>query len=161
MNIKSTELKCGDGFEAMYWLTKLPMKQITVRLKPGQRLKEEIEKIALAKDVKAGCLLSIVGGLENARLRMPGSTLENQLVKEWTGPFEIVSGIGTISKDGCHIHVSLSDKEGNVIGGHLKDGCVVRSTAEVVLGVFDDVVYRRVLDSETGFEELETEKPNP
>lgn len=136
------------------------MKQITVRLKPGQNLKEEIEKIAVAEGIEAGCLLSLVGGLKNTRLRMPGAKPENQIVKEWEGPFEIVSGTGTISKEGCHIHVSLSDKEGNVIGGHLKDDCVVRSTVEVVLGVFDDVVFKRTLDNETGFKELEVEKLN-
>ncbi|MBI4120293.1 MAG: DNA-binding protein [Parcubacteria group bacterium] len=131
-----------------------------MRLKPGQNLKEEIEKIAVAEGIEAGCLLSLVGGLKNTRLRMPGAKPENQIVKEWEGPFEIVSGTGTISKEGCHIHVSLSDKEGNVIGGHLKDDCVVRSTVEVVLGVFDDVVFKRTLDNETGFKELEVEKLN-
>lgn len=100
------------------------MRQITIRLKSGQYLKEEIEKIVREYDVKSGCLLSIVGGLENSKLRMAGSKPQNQVIKEWDGPFEIVSGTGTVSKNGCHIHISLSDKNGNVIGGHLKDGCL-------------------------------------
>ncbi|HEA84467.1 MAG TPA: DNA-binding protein [Candidatus Wildermuthbacteria bacterium] len=133
------------------------MKQITFRLKPGQLLKEEIEKAARDQGVKAGVLLSIVGGLENAVLRMSGSEPGNQAVKKWQGPFEIVSGTGTISEEGCHIHLALSDKEGNVIGGHLKNDCVVKYTAEIVLGVFEDIIYKRVLDENTGFEELETE----
>lgn len=133
------------------------MRQITFRLKPGQFLKEGIEKVAHDKKVKAGVLLSIVGGLENAKLRMAGSEPENQMVREWDGPFEIVSGTGTISEDGCHIHIALSDRQGNVIGGHLKDGCKVKYTAEIVLGVFDDITYRRKLDESTGFKELETE----
>jgi predicted DNA-binding protein with PD1-like motif len=130
------------------------MKQITVRLRPGQYLKEEIEKLAAEKNIGAGVLLSIVGGLESAVLRMAGAEPDNQPVKKWNEPFEIVSGTGTISKDGCHIHVALSDKEGNVIGGHLKDGCIVNSTAEIVIGVFEGVEYRRVFDGETGFKEL-------
>lgn len=133
------------------------MKQITVRLKPSQLLKEEIEKTARAENIGAGVLLSIVGGLENAVLRMPGSTPEDPKVKKWNGPFEIVSGTGTISRDGCHIHVSISDRDGNVLGGHLKDGCVVRSAAEVVLGVFDDVAYSRALGKGTGFKELKVD----
>ena len=133
------------------------MRQITIRLKPRQDLKAEIEKIARDEDIKAGVLLSVVGGLENARLRMPGAKPENQIVKEWKGPLEIVSGTGTISKEGCHIHISLSDQEGQVVGGHLKDGCVVKNTAEIVLGIFDDVTFKRVLDKDTGFEELEIE----
>ncbi|USN53914.1 MAG: DNA-binding protein [Candidatus Nomurabacteria bacterium] len=129
------------------------MKQLTFRLRPGQLLKEEIE--ARTQNVSAGVLLSIVGGLENAVLRMAGSEANNQAVKEWDGPFEIVSGTGTISSKGCHIHVSISDKEGNVIGGHLRDGCKVKFTAEIVIGIFEDVEYQRVFSEETGFDELE------
>lgn len=131
------------------------MKQFSFRLKPGQFLKEEIEKYANEKQIKAGVLLSIVGGLENVVLRMGGSEPNNQIVKEWNEPFEIVSGTGTISNEGCHIHISVSNQTGNVIGGHLKNGCVVKYTAEIVLGVFDDVSYKRIFDNDTGFKELE------
>jgi len=131
------------------------MKQISFRLKSGQLLFEEIEKKVKENGVKAGVLLSIVAGLDNARLRMAGSDADNQTVKQWNEPFEVVSGTGTVSLDGCHIHVSLSDKNGKVIGGHLKDGCVVKYTAEIVIGIFDGVVYKRIFDEETGFKELE------
>ena len=130
------------------------MKQLTFRLKGGQLLKEEIENRVKDAGIKAGVLLSIVGGLENAVLRMAGSTPDQPDLKQWNKDLEIVSGTGTISDEGCHIHVALSDKEGNVIGGHLKDGCVVRYTAEIVIGIFDDIVYKRIHDDETGFKEL-------
>lgn len=130
------------------------MRQLSFRLKPGQFLKEEIERTAVDHKIKAGVLLSVVGGLENAVLRMAGSDFDHQTVKDWNEKFEIVSGTGTISDAGCHLHVSLSDKEGNVIGGHLKDGCRVAYTAEIVIGIFDDVEYLREPDAETGFNEL-------
>jgi predicted DNA-binding protein with PD1-like motif len=130
------------------------MHQLSFRLKPGQLFKEEIEKIAVDRGIKAGVLLSVVGGLENAVLRMAGSDIDNQTVKTWNKKFEIVSGTGTISSAGCHIHVALSDKEGKVIGGHLKDGCIVAYTVEVVIGIFDDVEYLREFDKETRFNEL-------
>jgi len=138
-------------------IDQIKMNQITIRLRSGQYLKEEIEKLAKEKDIKAGVLLSIVGGLENAKLRMAGSEPDNQIVKEWDGPFEIIAGTGTISKNGCHIHITLSDKEGNVIGGHLKDECRVKYTVEIVIGIFDDVVYKRELDEKTRFNELSFE----
>lgn len=130
---------------------------LTFRLKPGQYLKEEIEKAAREQAIRSGVLLSVVGSLRSAVLRMAGSSSKNQIEKTWDGPFEIVSGTGTISKEGCHIHISLSDKEGGVIGGHLKDGCVVKTTAEIVIGFFEDVTYRRVFDKSTGFKELDVE----
>lgn len=131
------------------------MEQLTFRLKPGQFLKEEIEIKTKENNIKAGVLLSIVGGLENVTLRMAGSDPDNQIIKKWNKVFEIVSGTGTISPDGCHIHVSLSDQKGNVVGGHLKEGCKVIYTAEVVIGIFNDVTYKRNHDNVTGFKELE------
>ncbi len=133
------------------------MKQLTLRFKQGQDLRNEIEKIVTEKKIKAGVILTIVGSLERARLRMPGATPAKQVVKKWDGPFEIVSAVGTLSLDGCHIHISISDTQGNVHGGHLKGGCFIKTTAELVLGAFDDVVYRRKPDPETGFDELTTE----
>ncbi|MBD3251678.1 DUF296 domain-containing protein [Candidatus Uhrbacteria bacterium] len=130
------------------------MKQISFRLKPGDLLREEIERRASENDIKAGVLLSIVGGLKHAELRMAGSEPDAQSFMSFEGPFEIVSGTGTISKNGCHLHVSISDREGNVFGGHLRKGCAVAYTAEIVIGIFDDVVYTREMDEETGFKEL-------
>jgi uncharacterized protein len=129
------------------------MNQLSFRLKTGQLLKEQIEE--KTKGVKAGVLLSIVGALENVNLRMAGATTNSQVVKSFQGPFEIVSGTGTISKDGCHLHISVSDKEGKVIGGHLKSGCKVEVTVEVVIGIFDDVSYTRKIDPNTGFQEID------
>ncbi len=131
------------------------MRQLTFRLKPNQFLKEEIEN--RSRNIKAGVLLSIVGSLKEVNLRMAGATPQNQIVKKFEGAFEIVSGTGTISQDGCHIHISVSDKDGKVIGGHLKDGCKVEVTAEVVIGIFDDASYKRFFDSATGFKELDIE----
>lgn len=129
------------------------MKQLTFRLKSGQFLKEEIE--ARTKDIDAGVLLSIVGALDNANLRMAGATPTKQDVRNFEGPFEIVSGTGTISKDGCHLHISVSDKDGKVFGGHLKDSCQVGVTVEVVIGVFENISFKRILDKDTGFKELD------
>jgi predicted DNA-binding protein with PD1-like motif len=133
------------------------MKPYTIRLKEGQFFKEEIEGIAKEKPIKAGVLLSVVGGLENVVLRMPKFGEEKHIIKEMVGPFELVSGTGTISPDGCHIHISVSDKDGHCYGGHLKDGCAVKNTIEVVIGIFENVTYKRVFDSETGFNELSVE----
>ena len=128
------------------------MEQLTFRLPGGALLKEEIEK--RTAHIKAGVLLSIVGALKNAELRMAGATPDKQVVKHFDGPLEIVSGTGTFSSDGCHIHLSVSDREGRVFGGHLKGGCVVDLTAEIVIGVFPEATFQRTHDDTTGFPEL-------
>lgn len=131
------------------------MRQVTFRLKAGDLLKEEIEKRAKEMSIQAGVLLSIVAGVENAVLRMPKLESGEHAVHDFPGPWEVVSGTGTISKEGCHIHLSVSDKDGNMKGGHLKDGCKVRITAEIVISIFDDVTYSRTYDETTGFKELD------
>jgi hypothetical protein len=54
-------------------------------------------------------------------------------VVEFNGKFEIVSLSGTLSSSGHHVHMSIADCDGNVFGGHLMEGCLVRTTAEIVL----------------------------
>lgn len=130
------------------------MQQLSFRLHPGDLLKEEIERRVVAARCKSGVLLSVVGALSKTVLRMAGATPTNQPIKEWNEPMEIVSGTGAVSMDGCHIHISISDTFGNVHGGHLKGGCVVDVTAEVVIGMFDDVEFKRGMDEKTGFKEL-------
>lgn len=66
---------------------------------------------------------------------------------------EIVSLVGTLS-DGGHLHVSLSDAQGVVIGGHLLGDMVVFTTAEIVIGECEQVTFKRELDPRTGFGEL-------
>lgn len=133
------------------------METITFRLKPGQLLKEEIEKKAIDENIEAGVLLSIVGALNKVNLRMAGAKPGSEVIKNYEDSFEIVSGTGTISKNGCHIHISVSGKDGSVIGGHLKDGCIVEVTAEIVLGIIKNVKYNRIMDEETGYKELTVE----
>ena len=76
-------------------------------------------------------------------------------IRRWPNQrFEIVSLVGTFSRDGsCHLHASLSDGEGMTIGGHLVDG-IVFTTVEVVLGTASGIDFHRVRDDETGFGEL-------
>ncbi len=133
------------------------MKNVTVRLKEGQFFREEIERIVKEKDIRAGVILSAVGGIKNAALRVPKLDSGEHIVKQIDGPFELVSCMGTLSPDGCHIHISVSDRDGRCFGGHLKEGCAVFCTIELVIGVIEGVTYRRRMDVETGFEELNVE----
>jgi len=132
------------------------MKQLSFRIKHGELFRETIQRICAEHQVKAGVILSAVGGFEELYLRMPilpGQ--EKHTIKHISGPFEIVSITGTISPNDCHIHVSASDRDGVCIGGHLKEGSTVKNTAEVVIGIFEDVVFERNPDVVTGYDEFD------
>ena len=70
------------------------------------------------------------------------------------GAFEIVSLMGTLSRDGAHLHATLSDEEGRVVAGHVGSGCIVRTTAEILIGILPGWTFRRVHDDATGYPEL-------
>jgi len=62
---------------------------------------------------------------------------------------------GTLSPDGAHLHIAVADSRGAVIGGHLCAGSLVRTTAELVVGLLPEWQFRRVLDPATGYAELQ------
>ncbi|MEN6573514.1 PPC domain-containing DNA-binding protein [Methanobacterium aggregans] len=121
---------------------------IVSRLRPGEDLKKGIENIASEGNLKSGVLLCIVGSLNKAVLRMSN---ENKMVLD--GPFEIVSAEGTVSPDGIHVHLAVSDHEGRVFGGHLMKGCEIYTTAEICILKVPKKL-KRIFDSETGYKEL-------
>lgn len=70
------------------------------------------------------------------------------------GPFEIVSLTGTLGPDGSHLHISVADRTGHTIGGHLATGAIVYTTAEIILGNLEDSRFRREIDPATTYKEL-------
>ena len=126
------------------------MKIHAFRLTKGMYLKKSIEQYVVDHKIKSGVILSAVGCLYQVCLR----TADGVTVKQINEDHEIVSATGTLSMDGCHIHVSLSDVNLKTIGGHLKDNCLVNVTAEIVLGEFDEFEFTREFDESTGYKEL-------
>ena len=121
-----------------------------LRLRPDDDLRAALEAKARELSLRAGCIVSCVGSLRHARLRLAGG----DRVLELPGPLEIVSLVGTLSPDGPHLHIALADRAGSVHGGHLLSGSPVHTTAEIVIGELDGVVFARELDPATGWKEL-------
>lgn len=129
-------------------------KPYAFRLKPGQDLKQEIEKLVKEKNIKAGWISTCVGSLTHYNIRFanrPNGSSDS-------GHFEIVSLTGTVSLDGSHLHISISDSTGKTIGGHLMDGNIIYTTAEIVILSSDAFVFKRKKDGTTPWEELQVEK---
>ncbi|MBI3168495.1 MAG: DNA-binding protein [Chloroflexi bacterium] len=127
------------------------MKSHTFRLKPGQDLFDSIEEFVKQNNIEAGCILSSVGSLTHATLRLANRSDYN----EYDGHFEIVSMAGTVSVHGSHLHIAISNSDGVTFGGHLVSGCKIYTTAEIVLLELEDVVYKREMyENDSGYEEL-------
>ena len=126
------------------------MKSHVFRLGPGQDLKAEIQKLVSEKKITAGAIITCVGSLKFACLRMAGESSPSTFSEK----FEIVSLVGTVSINGSHLHISLSDSQGKMRGGHLLGGCQVNTTAELVIGEIEGLTFSRETDTTTGYKEL-------
>ena len=125
-------------------------KVFSFRLNPNEDLKNEIQNFCEKNNILAGCILSAVGSLETIKIRLANS----QNVFETTEKFEIVSVSGTVSRNGCHLHIAVADSNGKVTGGHLMNGNKIYTTCEIIILCLKDQEFKRENDVATGFNEL-------
>jgi predicted DNA-binding protein with PD1-like motif len=125
-----------------------------LRLKPHDDLRGALEEFTRTHYLGAGYIVTCVGSLDGAKLRLA----DQKDSTTFPGKFEIVSLVGTLSPDGPHLHISLADEYGRMIGGHLVEGCTIRTTAEIIIGEATDLRFSRPIDSATGYHELSIEK---
>lgn len=121
---------------------------------PSADLKKEIEAYIKSNNLQAGWISTCVGSLTGCNIRFANQ----QAGTKDTGHFEIVSLAGTVFVNGSHLHISISDSSGKTIGGHLLDGNIIYTTAEIVILENDAFVFTRKKDGITPWEELQIEK---
>jgi len=124
------------------------------RLRPHDDLKQSIINFAVANHIRAGAVVACVGSLEQATLRFanqPTGTVHREY-------FEIASLSGTFSETGAHLHACVSDQSGSTIAGHLLDGNLVYTTAEIVVVDLAGLEFAREIDATYGYRELVVKK---
>jgi uncharacterized protein len=126
------------------------MTLLPIRLKPGDDLRRAIEAAVAAQDCGAAFVVSGIGSLSTTRLRLAGANEPTDIA----GDVEILSLAGSVAVHASHLHASVADAAGRVLGGHVAHGCIVRTTAEVLLALLPDQHFSREFDPATGYEEL-------
>ena len=126
------------------------LRTYALRLRPGQDLRQELLAFVTRHQLRAACVLTGVGSLTTTTLRLANQ--EGPTV--YHGHFEIVSLVGTLSVNGSHLHLSVADSTGRTIGGHLLDGNLIYTTAELVIGELPELDFRREADATFGYKEL-------
>ena len=127
------------------------MQATPIRLEPGDDLKQRIDRLAWERGWRAACVITCAGSLQVAHVRFA----DQADIASITGPLEIISLSGTVASfGGSHLHIAVADEKGRVFGGHLKEGTIVRTTAEIVIGVLDGFTFHREIDAQTGYPEL-------
>lgn len=123
---------------------------LPIRLSPGADLRRALEALPTIQGTDSAFVVAGMGSLVQANLRYADAPDASMV----TGPLEIVSLSGSLSAAGAHLHMSVADASGRVIGGHLGYGSTVRTTAEVLLALLPQGTLTREHDEATGFKEL-------
>jgi predicted DNA-binding protein with PD1-like motif len=127
------------------------MEALPLRLHPGADLRGAVEQALRDHGAAAGYLLQGIGSLSVAQIRYAGLAQPTELL----GDLEILTVAGSVAPNGAHLHMMLSDARGRVFGGHVGHGCIVRTTAELLLALLPAHRFAREHDAVTGFAELE------
>jgi uncharacterized protein len=108
-----------------------PIEPVPLRLKPGDDLREALERFVRDCGREAAFVLAGIGSLERTMLRLAGADEAVRI----DGDVEILSLSGSVEPSGSHLHISVADSTGVVRGGHAARGCIVRTTAEVLVAL--------------------------
>jgi predicted DNA-binding protein with PD1-like motif len=128
----------------------MTMHALPLRIPAGADLREVLAALPARYSVDAAFVLQGIGSLSVACIRFAGAPDMTEL----RGDLEILTLGGSLSPDGPHLHMSVSDAAGRVIGGHMGPGCVVRTTAEVLVALLPGHRFSREHDPATGYKEL-------
>jgi predicted DNA-binding protein with PD1-like motif len=137
------------------------MRSLAIRLRPHQELRSALQALLAEHDVGAAFVLQGIGSLDGAWIRFAGMDEATEV----RGDLEILTLSGSLAPDGVHLHISVADSAGRVVGGHVAPGCMVRTTAEILVALLPDAAFSREPDEESGFSELvishvaDTDKP--
>ncbi len=132
-------IKCGCTSE-----------MILARFDPGERLLEGLRELIRSEGVRTGVVVSGIGTLSDCRLHQsvagypPNLMARHQEYLELKGSYEIASMQGIIADGEPHLHITLSEGS-HTVAGHLEDGCVVMTLAEVAILCGEGDPVRRVV----------------
>ena len=121
-----------------------------IRLHRGDDLLLSIEELAKKENIKAAVVISSVGCVLKGRVRNAGATA----ILDIPEPCEIICLNGTVSAQRTHLHIALSKSDLSTVGGHLKEGCIIDTTCELVLMEIPNISYNVEFDESTGYDEL-------
>ncbi len=124
---------------------------VLLRIDRGEEIIETVKKVAEKERIRLASVEAL-GAVDDFTVGVYDVAAKRYDSKTFTGAFEIVSLVGTITeKDGAfyqHLHLSAGNKNCEVFGGHL-NRAVVSVTCEMVIRVLSGAVDRAP-DPETG-----------
>lgn len=129
---------------------------IIARFFPNENVFEQLKNLCQKHNLRTGVVVSGIGQLGLVEL---GFFKEkgNYAPEKLESPMEVLNISGIISKNETsefdfHLHISLSNENKNVFGGHFIDG-IVSVTLEVII-LKTEIPIKRKIEEETGLKGL-------
>ena len=124
---------------------------VLLRIDRGEEIIETVKRVAEKERIRLASVEAL-GAVDDFTVGVYDVAAKRYDSKTFTGAFEIVSLVGTITeKDGAfyqHLHMSAGNRDCEVFGGHL-NRAVVSVTCEMVIRVISGAVDRAP-DPQTG-----------
>lgn len=124
---------------------------VLLRIDRGEEIIETVRRVAEKERIRLASVEAL-GAVDDFTVGVYDVAAKRYDSRTFTGAFEIVSLVGTITeKDGAfyqHLHMSAGNRDCEVFGGHL-NRAVVSVTCEMVIRVLSGAVDRAP-DPETG-----------
>lgn len=123
------------------------------RMETGDDLLNKLTEFCIGENITHG-QVSAIGALTRATVGFyNGVTLEYEIV-DYENHCELVGLQGNISlKEGrpfVHAHISIADSKGNMLGGHLFEGCAVFACEWIIRELIPDSPLERQYHKQTG-----------
>ena len=124
---------------------------VLLRIDRGEEIIETVKRVAEKERIRLASVEAL-GAVDDFTVGVYDVAAKRYDSRTFTGAFEIVSLVGTITeKDGAfyqHLHMSAGNRDCEVFGGHL-NRAVVSVTCEMVIRILPGAVDRAP-DPETG-----------
>lgn len=132
-----------------------------IRMEPNEDVMLTLQKFCEENGIGHGVIISGLGSLRGCSFFDPAELPDKPGLYAYTDAIELpcpielisVSGIICTEPDGkvsTHIHAAFADETGKSYAGHFKEGNLVLTTVELIVGELEHINMKRALDPERG-----------
>ena len=115
---------------------KIEKDKILISLEPSEKINENLEKVALNENIESAWI-SGIGAITNVEMGFFDPESKEYIKKIFDCEYELTSLTGNISirdnKQFSHTHITFSDKNFRVYGGHLFDATITAAGEFLIL----------------------------
>ncbi len=109
------------------------MRELSLKLSSNSDVIDSLQEFSF-KQNSTGYILSVVGDLSTVVIQCPGKSEPSKI----NGHLEVITLSGIVKPNHSHLHLSFSDGDCKVWGGHLNRGTIVFKALDILVGFIDN-----------------------